>query len=175
MQISALCLGLSLALSTTFTFAAPPTDQSIQQLFKVMDLDKLTKETIAQLKPELDEQANQIIEMTVQKDQLSDKEKSIAKQLSQKMYDKTMQMMAWKDLEPVYSQVYKESFSQEEIQAQIDFYSTAIGQSILKKTPIVAQKTMSLMSDRMREAVLSQTRDLKDIFKQLDELKKDQK
>lgn len=175
MRLKLFFLSVCLSLSTQLSFAAQPTDQSIQQLFKVMDLAKLTQQTIEQLKPQLDEQANQIVQMITKKDKLSVKEQDVAKQISKKMYDQTMQMLAWKDLAPIYTQVYKESFSQEEIQAQTDFYSSAIGQSILTKTPIVAQKTMSLMSDRMREAVLSQTRDLKDIFKQLDDLKKDQK
>ncbi len=157
-----------LALSST-SFAAAPSDQSIQQLFKVMNLEQLTQETMLQLKPQLANQATQMVSMITHHSELNAKEQKVAQQVTEKLYSKTSEMVSWKYLQPIYTQVYKEAYSQEEVQAQIDFYATPIGQSILKKTPIVAQKTMALMSDGIQKAALTQAQDMQTILNQLHE------
>lgn len=57
----------SACISTNFAFAAPASDQQVQQLLKVMNIDELLQETIQQIRPQLDQQAYQIIQMTVKK------------------------------------------------------------------------------------------------------------
>ena len=47
----------SACISTNFAFAAPASDQQVQQLLKVMNIDELLQETIQQIRPQLDQQA----------------------------------------------------------------------------------------------------------------------
>lgn len=172
MKISSFILTFSLALSSSFVSAATPSDQSIQQLFKVMNIEKITLETIQHIKPQIAEQADQMVKMVVKHDKLSDKEQKVSNQIADQMYKQTLTFISWKELQPIYTQVYKETYTQEEVQAQIDFYSTPTGQSILNKTPIVTQKTMVMMNGRIQQAMLDQSSNLKTLFKQLDELKR---
>ena len=172
MKISTWLLAGSLCLSSCIYFAAAPTEASIQKLFDIMNLDQLTQDTMLQLKPQFAAQANQMVKMMVEGDELNNKQQKVADQITEKMYQQSLKMISWKEMQPIYLQVYKDAYTQEEIQAQIDFYASAIGQSILKKTPIVTEKTMSLMNGRIEQSIQTHTKDFVELFSQLDEDKK---
>jgi uncharacterized protein YdhG (YjbR/CyaY superfamily) len=79
-----------------FAFAAPASDQQVQQLLKVMNIDELLQETIQQIRPQLDQQAYQIIQMTVKKDQLKPQEQIVANELADKMYEQSKNQLGIK-------------------------------------------------------------------------------
>lgn len=83
----------SACISTNFAFAAPASDQQVQQLLKVMNIDELLQETIQQIRPQLDQQAYQIIQMTVKKDQLNPQEQIVANELADKMYEQSKKLL----------------------------------------------------------------------------------
>ena len=172
MKFSAWLLAGSLCLSSSFSFAATPTEASIQKLFDVMNLDKLTQDTMLQLKPQFAAQSEQMVKMMVEDEQLNPKQQKVADQITEKMYQQSLKMISWKEMQPIYLKVYKDAYTQEEIQAQIDFYTSAIGQSILKKTPIVTEKTMSLMNSRIEQSIQTHTQDFVELFSQLEDNKK---
>ncbi|RZG86373.1 DUF2059 domain-containing protein [Acinetobacter sp. WCHAc060033] len=163
---------ISSCLTANLTFAAPASDQQIQQLLNVMNLDTLLQETIQKIRPQLDQQAYQIVKMTVKKDQLNPQEQIVANELSDKLYAQSQKTVSWDQMKPLYQKIYKEVYSAEEIQAQIDFYSSTVGQSILKKTPQVAQETMALMNTKLMSSMQTTAADFKEINKKLDTLKK---
>lgn len=172
MKFSAWILAGSLCLSSSFTLAASPTEASVQKLFDVMNLDKLTQDTMLQLKPQFATQAEQMVKMMVEDEHLDPKQQKVADQITEKMYQQSLKMISWKEMQPIYLKVYKDAYTQEEIQAQIDFYSSAIGQSILKKTPIVTEKTMSLMNGRIEQSIQTHTQDFVELFSQLEDNEK---
>lgn len=57
--------------------------------------------------------------------------------------------MSWDKLEPVYLQVYEESFTQSEVEGMVAFYKTPAGQAVVTKMPTVMQNTMTVMQQRM--------------------------
>lgn len=172
MKISKWLLAGTLCLSSTFSFASTPTEASVQKLFDVMNLDKLTQDTMLQLKPQFAAQADQMVKMMVETEELNSKQQNIADQLTEKMYQQSLKMISWKEMQPIYQQVYKDAYTQEEIQAQIDFYSSKIGKSILDKTPLVTEKTMTLMNGRIEQSIQNHTQDFMDLFSQLEEAQK---
>lgn len=159
-------------LTTNLAFAAPATDQQVQQLLTVMNLDTLLQETIQKIRPQLDQQAYQIVKMTVKKDQLNPQEQIVANELSDKLYVQSQKTVSWDQMKPLYQKIYKEVYSAEEVQAQIDFYSSAVGQSILKKTPQIAQETMAIMNTKLMSSMQTTAEDFKEINKKLEVLKK---
>lgn len=163
---------LGSCISANFTFAAQASDQQVQQLLKVMNIDQLLQETMQQIRPQLDQQAYQIIQMTVKKEQLSPQEQIVANELADKMYAQSQKTVSWEQIKPLYLKIYKDVFNADEVQAQIDFYSSAIGQSILKKSPQVAQETMKIMNAQLSKTLQNTEQDFKDINKKLAELKK---
>ncbi|MEG0488050.1 MAG: DUF2059 domain-containing protein [Acinetobacter sp.] len=158
--------------SANLSFAAQATPQDVDKLINVMNLNQLIQDTLKQLRPQLDQQAYVIVQSIVKHENLSPQEQVIANQLADKLYAQSQKMLAWDKLKPVYSKIYSNVFNAEEIKAQIDFYSSPIGQSILQKTPLVAQESMKIMNDQLLSVMQTTQQDFADIDKQLRELKK---
>lgn len=53
--------------------------------------------------------------------------------------------LAWENLEPVYRDIYRQTFTGEDIDAIIAFYESAAGQRMLDKMPELMQNTMAAM------------------------------
>lgn len=53
--------------------------------------------------------------------------------------------LAWDNLEPVYRDIYRQTFTSEDIDAIIGFYESAAGQRMLDKMPELMQNTMAAM------------------------------
>jgi hypothetical protein len=110
--------------------------------------------------------------MSVNKEQLSPQEQIVANELADKMYAQSQKTVSWEQIKPLYLKIYKDVFNAEEVQAQIDFYSSAVGQSILKKSPQIAQETMKMMNTQLSNILQNTEQDFKEINKKLAELKK---
>lgn len=158
--------------SANLSFAAQASSQDVDKLINVMNLNQLIQDTLKQIRPQLDQQAYTIVQSIVKHENLSPQEQVIANQLADKLYMQSQKMLAWDKLKPVYSKIYGDVFNAEEIKAQIDFYSSPIGQSILQKTPLVAQESMKIMNDQLFSVMQTTQQDFADIDKQLRELKK---
>ena len=57
--------------------------------------------------------------------------------------------MNWASMRPLFTQIYQESYTQEEVDGLVAFYQSPIGIAYTEKMPIVMQKTMTLVQARM--------------------------
>ena len=158
--------------SASLSFAAQPTPQDIEKLMNVMNLDQLIQSTLKQIRPQLDLQAYTIIQTIVKHENLTPQEQIIANQLADKLYSQSQKTLAWDKLQPVYSKIYSDVFTAEEVKAQIDFYSSPAGHSTLQKSPLVAEKSMKIMNHQLAEIMQTTEQDFKEIDKKLNELRK---
>lgn len=154
-----------------FSFAAQASDQKVSQLIQVMDINSLLQETLKQLRPQIDQQAYIVIKTYLQHDKLSPQEQIVANELADKMYQQSQNMLSWDQMKPIYQKVYQEVYNAEEIQAQIDFFSSSTGQSILKKSPLVAQESMKIVNSRLVNILKTSEQDFKQLNKKLENLK----
>ncbi|OTG64718.1 DUF2059 domain-containing protein [Acinetobacter silvestris] len=165
-------LACGISFFSSICLAAQPSDQAVNKLMQVMKLDQLLQRTIQQIRPQLDQQAYMVVKNIVQHEQLTPPEQIVANQLADKMYQQSQKTVAWKEMQPIYQKIYKDVYNAEEIQAQIDFYSSPIGQSILNKTPQVAQESMKVMNSRLASTIQATEKDFQEINTQLEQLKK---
>jgi len=145
-------LTATLALAPLFASAqsTAPSDASLEQLFTLTHVDQLMtsiqKQTRASLKPMLDKAVDQIAAAHPEK-------REHATQAFDKFMNMTMDMMeaelSWTALKPVTLDIYKTTFSQDEVNAMIAFYSSPMGQSVIAKLPIATQKSMQMVQQRM--------------------------
>lgn len=163
-------IGISLCASSSF--AAQATDQQVQKLLQTMNIDEILQQTMQQIRPQLDQQAYETVKYIVKNDQLSPQEQVIANELSDQMYAQSKKITAWDNLQPIYQKIYKDVYSAEEVQAQIDFYSTTIGQSILKKSPQIAQESMKIMNSQLASIMQTSDQDLKQVNQKIEALKR---
>ena len=68
-----------------------------------------------------------------------------------KVLDLIKRRFSWQIMKPQYIKLYEETFTDEEIDGMIAFYSTPAGQSCLKKIPVVMQRSMVIGRDAMTE------------------------
>jgi len=61
------------------------------------------------------------------------------------------QQLNWKTMEPQYVKLYTDTFSQQEIDGLIAFYSSPAGQAYLAKMPLLTQHSMQLMQAQMQD------------------------
>lgn len=162
----------SLCLFSHFSYAAPATEQQVQQLLKVMNLDQLMQNTIQQIRPQLDQQAYYAIQSVVGREKLSPQEQVIANELADKLYQQSLKTVSWEQMQPIYLKIYKDVYDANEVQAQIDFYSSSAGQSILKKAPLVTQESLKIINSRLISNMQATEADFKDIQQKIDALQK---
>ncbi|OTG85580.1 hypothetical protein B9T31_10460 [Acinetobacter sp. ANC 4558] len=160
-----------LFLPTISVHAAQATHEQISQLMKVTHVDQISQETLKQLRPVFQQQADAIVKNYLQKDQLNTEQQNVANEITDKLYDYSLKSIDWKKLQPQLEKIYAEVFNSQEIQAQINFYSSTEGQSILKKTPLLAQKTMELTNSQLMQSMQTAESEFSSINKKLEALK----
>lgn len=55
----------------------------------------------------------------------------------------------WSVVEPLYISVYRDIFSQEEVDGMIAFYRSPVGMALTEKLPLVMERSMGAMQARM--------------------------
>ncbi|WP_111859309.1 DUF2059 domain-containing protein [Acinetobacter sp. CFCC 10889] len=165
-----LCAGLcSIA---PWTFAAQATDQQILKLIEVMKIDQILQQTIQQIRPQIDQQAYVAVQNIVKHEKLSPQEQIVANELADKLFEQNKKSISWDKMQPIYQKIYKDVYNAEEVQAQIDFYSSKVGQSILEKSPIVAQESMKIVNIQLMSTMQAAEKDFAQVNKKLEALKK---
>lgn len=160
-----------LIISSPAVFAAQATDQQVNKLIQVLNLDELIQNTLKQIRPQIDQQAYTLVQSIVKTEQLTPQQQVIANELADKIHEENIKQTSWEKLKPIYLKIYKDVYDANEVQAQIDFYSTSIGQSILNKSPIVAQESMKIMNQQLAGTLNSAEKNFAEIKQKLEQLK----
>ena len=138
----------TLYFSLTFVCQAEtaiPSSESIQELIAVTD----SKKIIDNMGAGLEGMMNTSMQQTLQGKPISPEQEAILAKMKTKIVTLMKEEISWSKLEPVTIQIYKESFSQEEVDGMLTFYKSSAGQAVIKKMPVVMQKSMSLMQTNM--------------------------
>ena len=97
----------------------------------------------------MDEMMKNAMQQALQGQTVTPKQQKIIDDMQTKTVAVLKEELNWESLEPLYIQIYSESFSQEEIDGMLAFYETPAGQALIKKMPVVMQKSMVEMQKRM--------------------------
>lgn len=140
-------LVLLLIFLATPVFAADssPTEESIKHLLAVTDSRKLADDMMVQM----DGAMKNAMKQLPQGKAITPEQQKTLDSMQSKMDALLKQELNWDSLEPLYVQIYRESFTQEEINGMLAFYETPVGQALIKKMPAVMQKSMTEMQKRM--------------------------
>lgn len=123
----------------------PPSQASIRELMQITQAQKLVESTKGQVDGMMQASMNKALEgRTVTAEQ-----QKILDDMRAKMMVVLGEELDWKTLEPIYIDIYTQSFTQHEIDGMIAFYKSEPGQAVLGKMPLVMQKTMQAMQTRM--------------------------
>lgn len=143
--IPALLLGL---LATTQALAAdtPPSDESIHRLMTVTESRKVLDNALASF----DSTVDMGIKQSLAGKEVTPKVQAVIDEMRGKMVTVFKEALAWKDMEPLFIQVYQRSLTQEEVNGMIKFYESDAGKAVVRKLPLIMQNTSQLMQERMK-------------------------
>lgn len=124
---------------------APPSDESLRTLFEVSKVKSLLDNISGQMNGMMKSTMDQAIAgqpSTPKQDQ------AIAN-YQERMAAIMREELSWTKLEPMYLKVYRNTFTQSEIDGMIVFYQTPAGEAMINKMPQVMQQTMTEMQGQM--------------------------
>lgn len=144
-------LGAALFLSAAAALAAPPSEESLERLMQVQHVDKMLDEMFAKL-PALT--MNQVQEQGILDQVPADKRQAV-----KAATERYLEKMAADIRSPAFTGRFKalfvaeaaKTYTQEEVDALIAFYSTPVGQSVLAKQPQFFERFMPAVNLLSRE------------------------
>ena len=151
MKLKTLLLPFATLALCANAFAAPPSDASLERLFEVQKMDALLNQS-------LQSYGGIVLSDPKIQDFLKNAPKDKRPQLEAVLKKYTTQLIAEINTPQVRAQLHKATldgiktvYTQEEVNALIDFYGTAVGQSILNKMPRYLETTMGPMINIINE------------------------
>ena len=129
--------------------AAPPTDASIQELLKVTRSESMMENVHASMEHVMRAATADVR----QREQLSPAQQKALDQFPARFAALVQEESSWAVMEPEMVAIYRDSFTQDEIDAQLAFYRTPGGQAVIAKMPMVVQKSMEMGQRQMQRLV----------------------
>ena len=124
---------------------APASETSVRELLSITQSQKLLDGTMGQV----DAMMQRSMKQALAGQTLTADQQRIMDNMRTKMIALFREDMKWEMLEPMFIDVYKQSFTQKEVDGMLDFYKSEPGQAVIAKMPLVMQNTMQAMQGRM--------------------------
>ncbi|HEY0504501.1 MAG TPA: DUF2059 domain-containing protein [Lysobacter sp.] len=134
-------LALFLALAAPLAHAAAPTDAQIDRLLEVMR----ARHTLEAILPQVEASQQQMVEQMTAGQPMTDAQRAQLQRLVARTSRSIRDALAWEKLEPVYRDIYRQTFEAQDMDAMIAFYGSPAGQRVLDKMPQAMQSTMAAM------------------------------
>jgi hypothetical protein len=126
-----------------------PTDASIRELLEVTETRKLIDNMSGQLDAAMRDSMAQALGDT----QLTDAQRQILDEMRQRIVALMTNEMSWARYEPLLFNVYRQSFTQAEVDGMLVFYRSDAGRAVIAKMPTVMQNTMQLVQQQMAQVM----------------------
>lgn len=126
-------------------YAAPVQDASIEKLLTLTDAKKLHESVMS----DSDEIVDSTLKPMLLREKPTPEQKAFIDSFLTK-YKKIMKdELSWEKMMPSYIRIYRETFTEKELNELIAFYESPTGKMFVKKTPVILEKTSSVMQQKM--------------------------
>lgn len=92
---------------------------------------------------QVDDMMKQSMDEMIQRRSLPSEAKEVLDSFRRKMVANMKEQVTWDKMKELYFDIYRESFTQEELDGLIAFYESPAGKAFVNKMPVVMQKTMT--------------------------------
>jgi len=143
-----LCYGFALCVflaAPVLANDAPPSDESIQALLDLTDAKQLIAGVQTQLLATMEGTMQQSIQQALKGRALTPRQQAIVDATKAKMVAILDDMLSWDKLQPMYFRLYRQSFTQDDVDGITAFYRTPPGQAMLTKMPLLMRNMMGEM------------------------------
>ena len=118
---------------------AKPSEASVRQLFEVMHSSKLLEAYMTQI----DSTVRASMQQALAGQQLNPKQKKILDDMGRQIDSLVKAELNWPAIEPLMIDVYRNTFSQHEVDGMLAFYRSEAGQAVIAKLPTATQQSMT--------------------------------
>lgn len=126
-------------------YAEPAQEASIEKLLVLTDAQKLSDSALSD--------TDKIIETTLrpllQIEGITPEKRQMLESFLNKYKTIIREEFSWQKTLPDYTRIYREVFTEEEIQSLIAFYESPTGQMFVRKTPLIMDKMNDVLSMKM--------------------------
>ncbi|WP_334179060.1 DUF2059 domain-containing protein [Pseudoxanthomonas sp.] len=135
---------LALALAGP-AFAAEPTDADIDRLLTASRAESL----LAGVVPQMEAVQQQEFDKHFAGKEMTDEQKAEVARIQAKTQDIVRKALSWEEMRPVYLDVYKKTYTRDDVRAITKFYESAAGKRMLDKSPALMQNIMAAVQQKM--------------------------
>lgn len=140
-----LLLAAGLLVSALAAQAAPPSDADIERLLKASRAQSM----LAAIGPQMEALQQQQFQQLTADRTLSAEQQAEVTRIRARSSEVMRQSLSWEQMRPVYLEVYRETFTSEEVKAMAKFYESRTGKAMLDKTPALMQNLMAAMQKKV--------------------------
>ena len=149
------------------SMAVPPTDESVNEMMKAMQLQKLLNQALNEMEQGMAKGMEQGLQKSMQGKELNPAQKTAVEAFRKKFTTTVNEELSFAKVKDIYQQAYRETFTQEEVSAIIAFYKSPAGTAVVEKYPVAMQKANGLMQARISPLTLKLQGMLDDFIRQM--------
>lgn len=129
--------------------AAPPSDQSINEMMDAMQLRGLLSQALKQMDDGMTQSMMQGLQKSLQGKTLTAAQKASVDTFHTKFTTAANEELSFARVKDIYLQSYRETFTQEEVNGIIAFYKSPAGKAMTEKYPVAMKKAQEQMQSRI--------------------------
>jgi hypothetical protein len=140
-----LLIAVLLLVAPVHAQTGPPSDASVRELLALSKSERLIDGMWQQM--------DQVMKSSVTaatSEGLNDAQRKVMDDMSTEMVAIFRDVMSWNDLEPRLIDLYKQTLTQSDVDGMVTFYKSAAGQALIEKMPLIMQRSMTLMTDKVQ-------------------------
>jgi uncharacterized protein len=125
---------------------AKPAEESIRQLFEVMHSSRILDAYLTQV----DSTVRASMQQALAGQQVNPKQRQILEDMGREIGSLVKAELNWSAIEPVMIEVYRNTFSQHEVDGMLTFYRSEVGQAVIAKLPTAMQQSMTSIQSHVK-------------------------
>ncbi len=151
-----LLLAALLALAAGPALAEPPSDGDVNRLLSASRAQNMLDSMLPQIEAM---QRQQFAQLAAQRP-LDAAQQQKVQQIQERTQATVRKALSWQEMRPLYVNLYKQSFSKQDVLAMAEFYESPAGQSMLDKTPQLMQNLMGAIQQKITPLFVDLQKDL---------------
>jgi len=116
-----------------------------EEIMKLTNMQKMMDQTKAQI------QQMQI--RVMQQLEVSEKDKKGAAEFQNKINEMIFNELTWDNIKSEYIKLFVDVYTIDELKGLVQFYKSPAGQSLIKKQPIIMQKSMMISQSKIQKLI----------------------
>ena len=138
-------------------------DAKIDEMLALVNADALMKQVFEQMNRQMDTMVKTLADQY----KIPAEKRGDLAAVTKKMTDILVEDLSWARMKPIYIRIYEDVYTEEELDGLLAFYKSPVGQSFLKKTPVIMQKSVESVQGLMPQIMADVQKAATDSLQQL--------